>query len=231
MIFSWFFLICFLSRKLKKNSWNQNRAKRCDTNVLRSRAHWAEWRGLFWSRQKNSCNHGDLLLPRAIWRVFGDPGHHAPHTGSNAALHLYTPAAGLGPIRGFGTGGTLCRPRLKPKQEIEIPMFYNYLSQLQNLPSWARTRVCLPPLYEAEWLIESIQVTYIQSWEKLVECLHLNLVFSNKATEIWGNPNLSLYDVWLSIKWNILSKENEFVCSFFGRIVGLKKPIITLSDL
>jgi hypothetical protein len=47
---------------------------------------------------------------------------------------IYT-AAGLGPIRGFGTGGTLCRPRLKPKQEIEIPMFYNYLSQLQNLPS------------------------------------------------------------------------------------------------
>ena len=140
------FLDLFSFQEIEKNSWNQSRAKRCDTNVLRSRAHWAEWRGLFWSRQKNSCNHGDLLLPRAIWRVFGDPGHHAPHTGSNAALHLYTPAAGLGPIRGFGTGGTLCRPRLKPKQEIEIPMFYNYLSQLQNLPSWAVPPCMLAPL-------------------------------------------------------------------------------------
>ena len=71
---------------------------------------------------------------------------------------IYT-AAGLGPIRGFGTGGTLCRPRLKPKQEIEIPMFYNYLSQLL----WTQLsspRVCLPPLYEAEWLIESTVNVY-----------------------------------------------------------------------
>ena len=151
-------------QEIEKNSWNQNRAKRCDTNVLRSRAHWAEWRGLFWSRQKNSCNHGDLLLPRAIWRVFGDPGH-APHTGSNA-LHLYPGWARAD--SGFWYGGDTVQTEVKTEARDRDPNVLQLPEPTSESAQLSRPRVCLPPLYEAEWLIESIQVTYIQSWEKLV---------------------------------------------------------------
>ena len=71
----------------------------------------------FWSRQKNSCNHGDLLLPRAIWRVFGDPGH-APHTGSNA-LHLYRGWARAD--SGFWYGGDTVQTEVKTEARDRDP--------------------------------------------------------------------------------------------------------------
>ena len=81
-----------------------------------------------WS--ENMCS--DLLLPRAIQGTSNASCRPAAAT----PAHLRGRRQGLGVIR-----GTL--PRLKPKQEIEIPMFYNYLSCLAETVSQPRL---LPPL-------------------------------------------------------------------------------------
>ena len=118
-------------------------------------------------------------------------------------------------------------------------MFYNYLSQLQNLPSWAESRVCLPPLYEAEWLIESIQVTYIQSWEKLVVVAVSICIFGFLQGTIQGTVigTALRSNVPLNWFWHISSGKTattdrskvwklNFHCwkFFFGLKIGLLKP-------
>ena len=125
MIFSWFFSF----QEIEKNSWNQNRAK----DVIQM----SYVQELTERNEEDSFGRGRKTRVTTV--IFFYRGRFDEFSAIQGMHHtlavtrcIYRGRARVwsGPIR--GTGGTLCTPRLKPKQEIEIPMFYNYLSQLQN---------------------------------------------------------------------------------------------------